>query len=165
MHRLIPLLPALFATAACVDSAGHSPSLLPRPVESQSLVEPERPATAATPDAQLDARVAEIRARVSEEEKAFATAAAEAEAKIAVARGLPRGSEAWLNAQVALGALDGIRTPLMFATADLDGLAIARGKDGLPPYPALQIATAEIQALLQAQDARVAALESALAGE
>lgn len=159
---LLPLLPAL-ALAACAQADGDYPSLLPRAIEEQSVAEPERPVAVATPDAALDARIAETLAGLDEAERGFVAAAQAAEAQIAVARGLPEGSEPWLDAQKALGVLGSRRSPVLSLLAELEEMAIARGKQGLPPYPALDAAVARVSALSAAQAARAAGLEAAFA--
>ncbi|NWM25081.1 hypothetical protein, partial [Escherichia coli] len=83
---------------------------------------------------------AEIRAGLDAGAKAFAAGAQETEAKIAVSRGLPQGSEAWLQAQVAMGELAELRRPAVSALSDLEEMATQRGVDGLAPYPALDAA-------------------------
>jgi hypothetical protein len=158
------LLFALIALAGCTQSPDSYPSLLPRPIEAQSFAEPERPVPVATPDAKLDARIAEVTASLAAGNQRFATAAQEAEAKVAVARGVPEGSEAWLDAQAALSTLESLRAPTLIALADLEGIVIERGKAGQPPYPALESAVAATDAMANAQADRIGALEAALAG-
>ncbi len=158
------LLISLTALAGCTESTGRYPSLLPRPIESTSLAEPERPAVVATPDAALDKRIGEIRGTLAEGIKAFTAGAQDAEAKIAVSRGLPQGSEAWLQAQVAMGSLAELRRPAVSALSELEELATQRGVDGLPPYPALDSAVAEADQAATQQQARIDSLEAALGG-
>jgi hypothetical protein len=161
--RSLPLF-VVIALAGCTQSPNGYPSLLPRPIEAQSLAEPERPMPVATPDAALDARIAGLTASLAAGNQRFATAAQEAEAKVAVARGVPEGSEAWLDAQAALSTLESLRAPTLIALADLEGLVIERGKAGQPPYPALESAVAATDAMANAQADRISALEAALAG-
>jgi hypothetical protein len=161
--RFIPLL-ALTALAGCTQPAGRYPSLLPRPIEQTSLAEPDRPVPVATPDAALDKQIADIRASLDAGTKAFNAGAQDAEAKIAVARGLPQGSERWLDAQVAMGQLAELRRPAASALADLEELATQRGVNGLPPYPALDSASADAEKAANAQQAKIDSLEGALGG-
>jgi hypothetical protein len=155
---------ALIALSACTDSADRYPSLLPRAAETQSLAEPERPVVAATPDATLDARVAALTATLNSNAQRFTTAAQDAEAKVAVARGVKVGSEAWLDAQSALSVLGSFRAPTQNALAELESLAIERGRAGQVPYPALDAAIADANAKAEAQNSRIEALEAAVAG-
>jgi hypothetical protein len=164
MSRL-PILLALPALAltGCMDSgSSRYPSLLPRPIESTSLDEPERPVASVIPDAALDARIAEVSKGLDAAARAFATAAQNAEAMVAVARGLPEGSEPWLNAQAALSEAEAQRAPVTTAVADLEQLAIERGTAGKPSYPALDAAVARASTLAEEQAARIATLDAAL---
>ncbi|NYT40007.1 hypothetical protein HZY97_04510 [Sphingomonas sp. R-74633] len=158
------LLLSLTALAGCTQPSGRYPSLLPRPIEQTSLAEPDRPVPVATPDPALDTKVAEIRAGLEAGNKAFVAGAQDAEAKIAVARGLPQGSEPWLQAQVAMGGLAELRRPAVTALSDLEELATQRGVDGLPPYPALDAAAADAAKAADTQQARIDSLEAALGG-
>lgn len=160
----LPILLALVPLVGCTDSADRYPSLLPRAAETQSLAEPERPVAVATPDASLDARIASLTAALNSNAQRFTTAAQEAEAKVAVARGVKVGSEAWLDAQSALSVLGSFRAPTQNALAELEGLAIERGRAGQVPYPALEAAIAEANAAAEVQNSRIEALESAIAG-
>lgn len=158
------VLIAAVALAGCTQSATRYPSLLPRAAESQSLDEPVRPVPVATPDAALDKKIAELTAQLDGVATAFNAGAQDAEAKIAVARGLPEDSERWLDAQAALSTLDTLRAPVLTVLSDLEELAIERGTAGLPPYPALDAAVARAEALSTTQQDRSGALEAALAG-
>lgn len=160
--RITPLIVAI-ALCGCVDTS-QSPSLLPQPVESLSFDEPVRPAPVATPDAALDAQIAAATAKLDALAAAFNKGAQEAEAKVAVARGMGAGSSRWLDAQTALANLDTLRAPVLNELADLEQAATERGVAGLPSYPALDAAIARADALTQAQQDRSGALEAALAG-
>jgi hypothetical protein len=161
--RILVLISAV-ALTGCTQSATRYPSLLPRAAESQSLDEPVRPVAVAAPDAALDKKVSDLTAQLDALTAAFNTGAQAAEAKIAVARGLPEGSEPWLDAQAALSTLDTLRAPVLTVLSDLEELAIERGTAGLPPYPALDAAVTRAEALSTAQQDRSGALEAALAG-
>ena len=163
MYRLLALA-ALPALAACTATEQGYPSLLPRPIEGRSDAEPARADAVAAPDAALDQRIAEQRALALAAATRFQTAAREAEARVAVARGLAAGSEPWLRAQTALAELAPARGEVTQIVSGLEELAIARASAGEPPYPALDSAIAEIGAIAQAQGDRVVALENALGG-
>lgn len=158
------VLIAVAALTGCTQSATRYPSLLPRAAESQSLAEPVRPVPVATPDAALDQRIADLTAQLDALAASFAKGAQDAEAKIAVARGLPEGSGPWLDAQAALSTLDTLRAPVLTVLSDLEGLATERGVAGLVPYPALDAAVARAEAVAAQQQDRSGALEAALAG-
>ncbi|WP_448664437.1 hypothetical protein ACG3SL_07105 [Sphingomonas sp. CJ20] len=158
-----PLLLAVIALAGCTQSPATYPSLLPRPIETQSLAEPVRPVAAATPDVTLDTRLAEVMGSIEKAKQAFDASAQKAESKIAVARGLPAGSSPWLDAQAALSELESLRAPVLTRLSDLEQMVIERGQAGQPPYPALDAAIQSTNAVLAAQDARIRALESGIA--
>ncbi|MDT8758003.1 hypothetical protein MZO42_04775 [Sphingomonas psychrotolerans] len=163
--RLFAALPALaFALAGCTTDTGTYPSLLPRPIEKQSLAEPERPVPVATPDPVLDKRIAEVTASLRSGNQRFTAAAQETEAKVAVARGLPEGSSAWLDAQTALSTLESMRQPTLATLTELETMASERGQAGTPAYPPLDAAVAAADAMATAQGDRIAALEAALSG-
>lgn len=160
----IPMIALLLATglAGCMETGRHYPSLLPRAIESQSLAEPERPAPVAAPDAALDTRIAALVAELDKAATDFTGIAQDAEARIAVARGLPQGSDGWLDAQAAMAQVDAARAAVGSTLAELEQMAINRGTAGQPPYPALDAAIARAGALAKAQAARNATLEAAL---
>lgn len=163
MRRLaLPPLILALPLAGCVQSDAKYPSLLPRAIESQSTAEPDRPVAPVAADPALDKKIAEITATLDGAQTAFAAAARDTEAKIAVARGLSEGSEPWIDAQVALGNLDMVRSQATDALAALEALAIERGRGGQPPYPALQAAIERATALAADQAKRIKALEAAL---
>lgn len=159
----LPLLALVLPLAGCIQSNDKYPSLLPRAIESQSTAEPERPVVEVAADPALDKQVADLSATLDAAQKAFAKAAQDTEAKIAVARGLPEGSEPWLDAQVALGALDAVHGQTSDTLEALEALAIERGKNGLAPYPALQAEIERATALSDDQVKRIKGLETALA--
>lgn len=150
--------------AACTTPDGGYPSLLPRPIESRDDAEPVRPDPVATPDAALDARITQKRAAAADAAKRFQTAAITAESRVAVARGVPAGSEAWVAAQTALADLDAIRGGTVELLTELEQEASARAQAGITAYPALDAAITEIGGLATTQAERSKALEDALAG-
>ncbi|MET0309889.1 MAG: hypothetical protein ABW023_14375 [Sphingomonas sp.] len=160
--RSLLIVPVIFL-AGCTQATSHYPSLLPRPVEQKGFAEPERTVPVAAPDPALDARIAEITTALEADNTRFTTALREAEAKVAVARGVPEGSERWLDAQTALSVLDGFRAPLETAIFDLETLASERGQAGQPAYPALDSAIAAAEAMQASQNSRAKALEASLA--
>jgi hypothetical protein len=138
--------------------------LLPRPIESRDDGEPVRPDPVAAPDSALDARIAQKRAKAADAAKRFQTAAAAAESRVAVARGVAMGSEAWVAAQIALADLDAVRGETVELVTELEQEASARAQAGTPAYPTLDAAIDEIAAHALAQAKRVKVLEGALAG-
>lgn len=150
--------------AACTAADGGYPSLLPRPIESRDEAEPVHPDPVATPDSALDARIAQKRAAAADAGKRFQAAAITAESRVAVARGVAQGSDAWVAAQTALADLDAVRGETVELVTALEQEASARAQSGTPAYPALDAAIAEIGALATTQAERSKALEDALAG-
>jgi hypothetical protein len=157
------LIFAVIALAGCTQTTTRYPSLLPRAIEKQPLAEPTPSVVEATPDPALDAQIAAIGARLREESMRFATAAQDAEAKVAVARGVAEGSESWLDAQAALATLGAMRGPSAAALSELEELALNRGVSGAPAYPALDAAVEAARAQVDAQEQRIATLEGSLA--
>jgi hypothetical protein len=153
----------LILLGACAQPAlSPYPSLLPRPIESRSDAEPIVAAPVAEPDPALDAQIATTLAAVEKSTRAFATAAARATSAATAARGAAVGSDRWLDAQTALADLDVFRADSSALVTGLDDAQIARAVDGKPPYPALESARAAAKAALEAQTARITALQATL---
>ncbi len=162
--RSLPLLAVGAALlAGCAQPATRYPSLLPRANEGLNFTEPERPVPQATPDAALDARIAALATKIDSADGEFQTAAKDAEAKVARARGQAAGTSPWLDAQTALSVLDGLRSRTAVTLADMDQLRIERAQSGQPDYPALQAAMDRAGAIVAAQESRARALEAAIA--
>lgn len=158
------LLLATIPLAGCTVANDGYPSLLPRPIESRDEAEPVRPDPVAMPDAALDTRIAQRREAAATAARRFQEAAIAAESRIAVARGVAVGSEAWIAAQSALAELDSIRGETVQLVSDLEEEASQRAQAGTPAYPALDAAIAEIGGMATSQAERAKALEDALAG-
>ena len=150
--------------AACTTTDGGYPSLLPRPIESRDDAEPARPDPVALPDSLLDARINRQREAAADAAKRFQAATLTAESRVAVARGVPTGSEAWVAAQSALADLDSIRGETVQLVTELEQEASARAQAGTPAYPALNAAIDEIARLALTQADRSRTMEDALAG-
>lgn len=162
--RAIPaalLVPAMTGCAA--QGSTRYPSLLPRPIEARDDAEPVTPAVAAAqPDPATDARLAEVRKTLNDANAAFVRAVAAAEALATAARGDAVGSERWIAAQTALAELDGHRATTSAALNELDEMAIGRAADGKPDYPALTTLRTTAQTALDAETARIAAIQARL---
>ncbi len=161
-HPVFLALP--LALCACSTTGDGYPSLLPRPIESRNEGEVVRPDPVATPDAALEARVAEQVAAAATIATRFASLAMETEARVAVARGVEPGSESWLAAQVALADLNRARGETVEIVTALEETAAERLKAGTPAYPALDAAIANLSRTAAEQTEKVQALEDALAG-
>lgn len=162
MIRVLPLVPLLLATA-CAGTADRGPSLLPRAVEDQSFDEPAAaPAPAATPDPALDKSIADLAARRVAATAAFAAADRQVAAALGKGARAAVGSDAWLDAQTALAALDEERATMLAVLTELEELAIARAADGKPPYPALDAARIDTEVEVDRITAIVAQRKAAL---
>ena len=148
MTRLFPATVAFGLLAGCSTQDVSAPSLLPRPIESRSDAEPVRPEPVATPDPTLDAELAGLAARRDKAAQDFAAADRVAVTRVNAGARAAIGSDAWLDAQTALAALDTPRADLVGIVSELEDLAIARAAAGQPPYPALETAKTETDAVL-----------------
>lgn len=165
MHRALFLAPALLALlAGCAAQQGDYPSLAPRAIEQADGNVVERPAPVATPDAALDARIAELTGQLADAAAQFAPAADKARALLSAAQASGVGSADWLDAQIALAELDGYRARSTATLSALDELAIARARDLKPDYPALATARTQGEAQVQAENETIADLQKRLPG-
>ncbi|HWK35804.1 hypothetical protein [Sphingomonas sp.] len=158
MRSLAPLL----LLSGCAGATADAPSLLPRPIESRSDVEPQVVPAPVAPDAALDADIARHVAAIAASIQAFAATESSAESLAARAAKAPGGSDAWLEAQGALSDLGSARAATDAAVADLTALAITRSESGAPPYPALDAAIARASAEADRQDEVTARLSALL---
>jgi hypothetical protein len=161
-HPILLALP--LALCACSTTGDGYPSLLPRPIESRDEGEVERPDPVATPDAALDSRITEQVAAAEKIATRFRSLAMETESKVAVARGVPPGSDSWIAAQVALADLNRARGEMVEIVTRLEETAAERLRAGTAPYPALDSALASLSRTAAEQAEKVRALEDALAG-
>lgn len=159
MPRTVPLLLVPLSLAGCATAPDNAPSLLPRAIERRSDAEPVRPAPVATPDATLDAEIARRGAAVDAAAAAFDAAVAATRPRLARGRGATEGSDAWIDAQAALGELDQASSNLDAALGDLEQLAAARAARLAAPYPALEARIAAAQTTLDRARAALAALK------
>ena len=156
---------ALLSTGCAEQRVSRYPSLQPRPIERRSDAEPvAAAATAAVPDATLDATLTGYDRTLATTDTAFTPAADAAERAVRAARGDAAGGERWITAQTALAKLDAVRATTSGAVTDLDEMAINRARDAKPPYPALEALRQRGDAELEAQVNRSAALQKLLPG-
>jgi hypothetical protein len=145
-------LPALALTfTACAGPEGEPPSLGPRPIEG--ILDAPVYAIAPVPSASdpaLASRIAEIVGQAEQGEHAFQEAYPAAENAVAAASGAALESEAWVEAHLAVSALDSARGPTTTALGELDGILADQAATGEP---------AETERLLAARE-RVAALHA-----
>lgn len=157
MKRALILLPALLTACA---AASDVPSLLPRPIEQQvanppAVPEPQPPAPA---DAALQATIAATLNRARAAEAAFRREEPGATRTIAAGRGAAAGSETWIAAELARSVLDSARADAVAALGELDTLLVARIDTNGTGIAELQAAQAEVDAIVGAQNERLAAL-------
>ncbi|OWK33559.1 hypothetical protein SPDO_04390 [Sphingomonas dokdonensis] len=157
------MLAPAFLMVGCTTPAAY-PSLLPRAAESQALTEPA-PAAPTPPaaDPALDATLADIQRTLAEQTAAFDAASGRAEAAVAAARGAPAGSETWLDAHVALAALDALRAATSELATRVDDLASERALALQPDYSALDTMADRVRVEVQRQAEQIAALQGRLA--
>lgn len=134
------LLPLLLLTGCAGTATSNAPSLLPREIERRTDAPGTPPPAPAAADPALDGAIAEKIAAFDRAVAAFDATVRTAEPRIVRGARAREGSEAWLDAQLALGEIDTARVGVSDATAALDELAIARGSAGAVPYPALEAA-------------------------
>lgn len=159
---LPPLIPSLLIMG-CTAPASY-PSLLPRPAEARSLEEPViPPPTPNVADPALDTKIADALRILEERNDAFDAAGVRAERLVVSARGATAGSEAWLDAHVALAELDALRSTVSEIALTLDDLASERALSLAPEYQPLTNAADQVRAAINSQAERIATLQSRLA--
>lgn len=160
--RALPLA-ALLLTAACAAQDTAYPSLAPRTIEGQGFAEPDVPAPGPVPnDPALDARIATANTALARAAERFEAAADRTASMGRAARGQMAGSEAWIEAQMALADLDALRADSLDTLTAFETMASDRAQALLPAYPKLDRATAAAEATLAAQSARIATIQDAL---
>lgn len=129
LRRLLTAFLALFALGALADSAAAKPfpSLAKRPSETRDRTPPAPQAVVpAAADPQLVAQVEGLAKQAESGEAAFRTQLDAGRTAVAAAGPAAPSSEAWVNAQVALSALDNARYDSVAALAGLDSLYVDR---------------------------------------
>ncbi|HEX8623380.1 MAG TPA: hypothetical protein VF718_15540 [Allosphingosinicella sp.] len=150
-------------TAGCA-APGPYPSLAPRPAEKAYAEDAEERKPTPRPDdpalsGEIDRLVAEGKAGGADFDAALPAAQAAAGSAGA------RGSDGWIEAQQSLSRLESARARTTAALADLDRLAVERaaaGTLGESDSARLRAATAEVQALADAQADRLRRLGQSL---
>ncbi len=155
-------LPFLLALTGCSATAVGTPSLLPRAIEMRSDAEPSRIASAVATDPALDADIARLGGALDQALATFAAAATRAGPLLSRSGATREGSDAWIEAQAAIGDVGQFYSAADAAMADLETLAVARGLEGKPPYPALDARLAAAERELTAAEARLSAMKAAL---
>lgn len=148
----VSLLLLPFLLAACAGPEGSAPSLSPRPIEGV-LDAPVR-AIAPVQSTSDSALATEIDALVGQAETAHSAFTARypaAQEAVVAASGSAIESEAWIKAQLAVSALDSVRSETVRALGSLDGLLAGQAVTGAP---------SETEKLLEARE-RVTTLYAA----
>lgn len=159
LHCAVPLL-WVTLLAGCVDP-GDYPSLAPRPIErGETAPSPPPEAPVAAADPALSARLAQLIAQAHEGDMTFARALEPARAS--VRRAGAAGSESWIVAQEAVSRLESARTRTVEALSELDALARERNQGGPADINAIAAATAEVSALVDAQQEKIGGLTGSL---
>lgn len=146
-----------------MPDSGRFPSLLPRAIESRGDAVEVPPVAIAAPDAALDARMAELSRTLDAATRAFDTGYARADRLANAARGSRAGSDAWLDAQIALAELDVLRTDTRLVIADLERLTVDRALELAPEYPGIAALVESAKAQEARQNERIASVEAMLA--
>lgn len=168
IRRLIPSFALLLAGCATAQGDGRAyPSLAKRPIESPNYGVVAAPAPAPVIDPAADAEPARLLKQALAGDAAFDSAYGAAQAKARAASSAGPMSEAWVEAQVALSALESARNDSVFALASLDTLYIERadalsaGKPGLG-MEAVDSARADALGIVDDQNDRLDALKALL---
>ncbi|KQR81236.1 hypothetical protein [Sphingomonas sp. Leaf343] len=162
------VLPALLVSSfvllgACARDASVYPSLAVRPTEKVGFAEPAPPPPEPLKvDVALDAKIADLTARLAAVTSGFDRDAARAETAARAAKGRAVGSDAWLDAQTALGSLDDWRAQASGLASEAGDLATARAAALEPPYPTLDSIQHRIAAEGNRHTATIDRLQAAL---
>ena len=161
LFRPVPAILALLGASACAPE-GPYPSLAPRPIEKAMADSEEQPVAAVPPDdSGLPARIEPLAAQARRGESEYQ--AALPEAREAISKAGPSGSDSWILAQQALSRLEAARATIVGAVTELDALALAES-GARPLSPAdkerLDAATRDAQAMAERQQAEIAKLQA-----
>ena len=160
------VLAATLMLGACAGAASQDmPSLARRPIETprpDPLPVPPGPAEPA-----LIERIAALVNEAKVGDAAFDTALSAARPRIARAAGAAEGSEAWIDAQQAIAAVEVSRGQSVGAMAEIDTLLGERlnamaGREATGGATEIAAAQAEIVAIVDAQATRLEALKTPL---
>ena len=139
---------------ACSDG-GHYRVLLPRASEIGHASPSKTPAQTVPPrpaDVALLAQLSSLEAQAQAGQAAFVQQRAKMAAKVLAARSAPMLSEAWVDAQQALSALEAARGPTLIARGALDSLAIHAIDTGSPGAQEIESTQKRVAALADEQD-------------
>jgi hypothetical protein len=162
--RRTSILPVALALALGACAAGiDTPSLAPRAAERVPIGEVEpvaEPASALDPA--LADRLSRLVAAAQADQQRFAAKEADTAGQVAHAANAAQGSDAWVQAQQALSALEGQRAPMATHLSVLDDLRVEPGNAALANRGAIDAAAATIESLDRGQAEAIAALAARL---
>ncbi len=153
-----------FLLTACAGPEGRAPSLSPRPIEG--ILDAPTHAIAPVQSVSDSALAAEIDALVGQAEAgqtAFAAGYPAARNTAERAAGSAVESETWIEAQLAVSALDSARSATVRALGSLDGILAEQALAGTPAETNRLLAAREhVAALYAAQNAQYDPLNAML---
>jgi hypothetical protein len=137
---------------------------MPRPVEKQPIAMPVESSVEAetVPDAGVTTRLASLIAAAEAGDKAFEAQHVRTETAVAHSAGAEPGSDAWVEAQEAVTALESARTTVRDVAAKIDALRHDPANAAPGNRSAIDAAAARVGAIEAAQDKVVAALNARL---
>jgi hypothetical protein len=148
--RVLLLSPVL--VAGCAGDGVSAPSLKPRAVETkQTTSRPVAPAPLQPADAALINLINTLVASANEGNNAFQNAVGPGTPVILAGRSAPRGSEAWIAAQLRLSQLEAARAKTTLALGDIDTLLIKRVETGGNGIAELRATQVQVAAMADAQ--------------
>ncbi len=150
--------------AACAGPEGESPSLAPRPIEG-IIDQPIRGIApiASADDAALASQIADLVNQAEAGNQSFHAQYPDAMATVDQAIGSALESEAWIEAQLAVSALDSLRSDTVRALGGLDSILAQQTAAGEPAETERLLAARErVAALYADQNRRYDALNSRL---
>jgi len=169
MKNIAPAaLIGLIALSACAPAGQAYPSLAPRAIEQREDDPVEAPLPPPAPaDAKTAAQIAGLLAEARRGEADFAGVLEPARRAVSAAKGKAADSEAWIEAQQMLSALDAARAPTAAAMTALDSLYVdlaarATADASVGGLTESEAAHGEVQALYDHQIAQLAALRDSL---
>jgi hypothetical protein len=159
---ILLFLPALTALSACHGGI-DAPSLAPRPVEQQPILDPSPPIEPdSTLDSALSGRLTAILTAADQGNATFDRARRDAEVAVGRATGGAEGSDDWVEAQQALSALDAARAPVQDQMTALEELRADLANAARANRDAIDVAASRIGAIDDAQAQAYQALATRL---
>jgi hypothetical protein len=165
MMRFTPLILGLVMLSGCSGSTANFPSLAKRAIESRSDDVASMSAPIASVGGPVDAstltKAAAAVRRAEDAASAFQSALGPAQSAVNAARGASFGSERWIEAQIAVSALERSRLAVKTALSDIDDLQGALvALDPTVDVSALALASARVAAI---DDEQATVVDSLLA--